>query len=47
MCILGINATVIDNITIVSNTQLGGGSVVIKNIEHSGLYVGNPTRFIR
>ena len=47
MCILGINATVIDNITLVSNTQIGGGAVVIKNIEHSGLYVGNPTKFIR
>jgi sugar O-acyltransferase (sialic acid O-acetyltransferase NeuD family) len=47
MCIVGINATVIDNITIVSNTQIGGGSVVVKNIEQSGLYVGNPIRFIR
>ena len=47
MCIVGINATVIDNITIVSNTQIGGGSVVIKDLEHAGLYVGNPTRFIR
>ena len=47
MCILGINATVIDNINIVSKTQIGGGSVVIKDLEHAGLYVGNPTRFIR
>ena len=47
MCLVGINATVIDNITIVSNTQLGGGSVVIKDLEQSGLYVGNPIRFIR
>ncbi len=47
MCIIGINTTVIDNINIVSNTQLGGGSVVIKDIEDSGLYVGNPIRFIR
>jgi len=47
MCILGINATVIDNIKIVSKTQIGGGTVVIKNIEKSGLYVGNPVRFIR
>jgi sugar O-acyltransferase (sialic acid O-acetyltransferase NeuD family) len=47
MCILGINATVIDNINIISNTQLGGGSVVVKKIDHAGLYVGNPTRFIR
>lgn len=47
MCILGINATVIDNINIVSKTQIGGGSVVIKDIEQSGLYVGNPVRYIR
>ena len=46
-CIIGINSTVIDNITIISNTQLGGGTVVIKNIIQSGLYVGNPQKFIR
>ncbi|MGG7036479.1 MAG: acetyltransferase [Flavobacterium sp.] len=47
MCIIGINTTIIDNISIVSKTQIGGGTVVIKNIEHSGLYVGNPHRFVR
>lgn len=47
LCIIGINATIIDNITISSNTQIGGGTVVIKNIEKNGLYVGNPQRFIR
>lgn len=46
-CILGINSTVIDNIKIKSQTQIGGGAVVIKDIENSGLYVGNPARFIR
>lgn len=46
-CILGINSTIIDNIRIADNTQLGGGSVVIKNIDKSGLYVGNPVRFIK
>ncbi|HMI06608.1 MAG TPA: acetyltransferase [Flavobacterium sp.] len=46
-CIFGINSTIIDNISIASHIQLGGGSVVIKNIEGQGLYVGNPTRFIR
>jgi sugar O-acyltransferase (sialic acid O-acetyltransferase NeuD family) len=46
-CIIGINATIIDNITIVAKTQVGGGTVVVKNIEKSGLYVGNPQRFIR
>ncbi len=47
MCVLGINSTIIDNISIVSTTQIGGGTVVTKNIEKSGLYVGNPHRFIR
>lgn len=47
MCIIGINSTIIDNITITSKTRLGGGTVVIKNIDNSGLYVGNPQRFVR
>lgn len=47
MCILGINATIIDNISIVHKTQIGGGTVVIKDIKNSGLYVGNPSRFVR
>lgn len=46
-CILGINSTIIDNINIVSQTQLGGATVVIKSIEKSGLYVGNPAKFVR
>lgn len=47
LCILGINSTIIDNISIISNTQIGGGTVVIQNITQKGLYVGNPQRFIR
>lgn len=47
MCIIGINSTIIDNITIASQTRLGGATVVIKNIYEPGLYVGNPHRFIR
>jgi len=47
LCILGINATVIDNLQIVAKTQIGGGTVVIKNLLESGLYVGNPQRFIK
>lgn len=46
-CILGINSTVIDNIKITEKTQLGGATVVIKNITIGGLYVGNPSKFIR
>lgn len=46
-CILGINSTIIDNVRIAKQTQVGGGAVVIKSLEISGLYVGNPVRFIR
>jgi sugar O-acyltransferase (sialic acid O-acetyltransferase NeuD family) len=45
--IVGINATIIDNIKICKRTQIGGGTVVIKDIINSGLYVGNPAKFIR
>lgn len=47
LCILGISATVIDNISIAASTQLGGGTIVIENINIPGLYVGNPQRFIK
>jgi len=47
MCILGINSTIIDNLNVIAKTQIGGGTVVIKNIDKKGLYVGNPMRFIR
>lgn len=46
-CNIGINTTIIDNIQIADNVQTGGGTVVIKNLEKSGLYVGNPARFLR
>lgn len=46
-CIIGINSTVIDHMTIVAKTQIGGGGVVIKNIDTPGLYVGNPVRHVR
>ncbi len=45
--IIGINSTIIDNISICRGTQLGGGSVVIKSIDVPGLYVGNPAKFVR
>ena len=46
-CVLGINSTIIDNINIMSKTQIGAGAVVIKSINERGLYVGNPAKFIR
>ena len=47
MAIVGTNATIIDNIAICPEVQLGAGTVVTKNIIQKGLYVGNPYRFIR
>lgn len=47
LCIIGINATLIDNLKICSRSQLGAGTVMIKDSEKPGLYVGNPARFIR
>lgn len=46
-CNIGINSTIIDNISIGNNIQIGGGTVIISNLEKEGLYVGNPSRFIR
>ena len=46
-CFLGLNSTIIDSISIVRKTQIGGAAVIIKSIKKSGLYVGNPAKFIR
>lgn len=46
-CYLGINSTIIDSVSIANGTQLGAATVVIKNIDKKGLYVGNPSRHIR
>jgi sugar O-acyltransferase (sialic acid O-acetyltransferase NeuD family) len=47
LSVLGINSTIIDNISIAAGTQIGGGAVVINNIEKRGVYVGNPVKHIR
>jgi len=47
MSLLGINATVIDNVKLCANTRIGGGSLVLKDVASPGLYVGSPIRFIR
>lgn len=46
-CNIGIGSTIINNIEITDDTLIGAGTVVIKNIEQSGIYVGNPHKFIR
>ena len=46
-CFFGINTTISDSVSIVAETQTGAGSVVIKDILVSGVYVGNPIKKIR
>lgn len=46
-CMIGINSTIIDNLNITQGTQIGAGAVVVKPIEKSGLYFGNPAKFIK
>ena len=43
---IGSNATILP-INICDNVVIGAGSVVTKNITKSGIYVGNPAKFLR
>ncbi|TAF34976.1 MAG: hypothetical protein EAZ57_01990 [Cytophagales bacterium] len=46
-CFVGTNSTLIDNLTIISDTRIGAGAVVTTNINQPGLYVGMPARKIK
>ncbi len=43
---IGSNATILP-VEICDNVVIGAGSVVTKNITKSGIYAGNPARFVR
>ena len=52
MTIVGNNVSIGSNssilpVSICSNVVIGAGSVVSKNITKSGVYTGNPARFVR
>ncbi len=44
--LIGSNASILP-VSIVSNVVIGAGSVVTKDIKKSGIYAGNPAKFIR
>lgn len=46
-CMIGINSTIIDNITICDDVRVGGGTLLINDVKQKGLYVGAPARFVR
>ena len=43
---IGSNATILP-VTICDNVLIGAGAVVTKNIDKSGIYAGNPAKFLR
>lgn len=46
-CFIGSNTTFVNGISIKNNIFIGLNSVVNKNLNESGIYVGNPIRKIR
>ena len=43
---IGSNATIMP-VSICDNVVIGAGSVVTKNIDRPGIYVGNPAKFLK
>lgn len=41
-CLLGANATIIDNVKVCDRVVIGAGSTVVRDIEAPGIYVGSP-----
>jgi len=46
-CMLGINATVIQDLTISSDITVGAGAVVTKNLVEKGVYTGIPAKLFK
>lgn len=46
-CMIGINSTIIDNISICDDTRVGGGTLLIHDVTEKGLYVGVPAKFVK
>lgn len=46
-CYFGTNSSIIDNISIGEHSLIGMGSVVLKDVPSSSVFVGNPAKFLR
>lgn len=44
---IGSNAVIRDGITICDNVYIGAGSVVVKDILESGVYIGTPAKLLK
>ena len=46
-CFLGVNSCVLPNLSLKENSTLGGGAVLTKSYEKSGIYVGIPAKIMK
>jgi len=46
-CYFGTNSSIIGNISIGEHSLIGMGSVVLKDVPSSSVFVGNPAKFLR
>jgi len=46
-CFIGSNTTFVNGLSVVSNVFIGINSLVTKNLNEAGVYVGNPVRKIK
>ena len=47
LCFLAINTTVIDNVSVHNQIQIGAAALVIKDCAEPGLYFGVPAKFVK
>ena len=47
ICFVGAGSTIKDNISVCDNVIIGAGSIVVKDIIESGIYVGCPVKKIK
>ena len=45
--LIGINSTILPNVTIGNNVVIGAGSLVTSNISDNSVYAGVPARLIK
>ena len=43
-CMVGVGAIIIQGVRVTADCMIGAGAVVVRNLEESGVYVGNPAR---
>lgn len=46
-CFVGSNSVILNGVRICDNVMIGAGSVVTHDINESGVYVGNPAKFLK